>query len=257
MLRRVGILRKGGIVQRQGLLPCRRGASQRATTTNVLATTFANSHKSSSSSTRSAYWLALVLTSTVLYDNDRHRAECQLSASLVPVAKADGILVKPREDMDDMLREENTSTLRRVYKRAVKVVRYMQRLFMYALLGLPAAAIVPAAYAASAIIPSAEEWGWNYMIWAIEQLGPTFIKLAQWASTRPDLYPPSLVEKLQKLQDNVSVSYPMSVVEQTLAEAFGADWRTRLQLDPHPLGAGCVAQVFRGVLSSSSGSSSR
>jgi len=37
----------------------------------------------------------------------------------------------------------------------------------------------------------------------IEELGPTFIKLAQMLSTRPDLIPIELIEELEKLQDNV------------------------------------------------------
>lgn len=34
-----------------------------------------------------------------------------------------------------------------------------------------------------------EESFWRYLIGCIETLGPTFIKLAQWASSRPDLFP--------------------------------------------------------------------
>jgi len=39
---------------------------------------------------------------------------------------------------------------------------------------------------------------------ALEELGPTFVKLGQLLSTRPDLVPPTLVEELAKLQDKVS-----------------------------------------------------
>ena len=38
---------------------------------------------------------------------------------------------------------------------------------------------------------------------AFEELGPTFIKLGQILSTRPDLIPLDLVHELSKLQDNV------------------------------------------------------
>jgi ubiquinone biosynthesis protein len=38
---------------------------------------------------------------------------------------------------------------------------------------------------------------------ALEELGPTFVKLGQLLSTRPDLVSPSLVEELEKLQDKV------------------------------------------------------
>ena len=38
---------------------------------------------------------------------------------------------------------------------------------------------------------------------ALEELGPTFVKLGQVLSTRPDLLPPAYVAELSKLQDAV------------------------------------------------------
>ena len=38
---------------------------------------------------------------------------------------------------------------------------------------------------------------------ALEELGPTFAKLGQILSTRPDLIPPEVVEELAHLQDHV------------------------------------------------------
>eukprot|EP00597_Dinobryon_sp_UTEXLB2267_P000988 CAMPEP_0170065468 /NCGR_PEP_ID=MMETSP0019_2-20121128/5543_1 /TAXON_ID=98059 /ORGANISM="Dinobryon sp., Strain UTEXLB2267" /LENGTH=418 /DNA_ID=CAMNT_0010272343 /DNA_START=429 /DNA_END=1681 /DNA_ORIENTATION=+ len=78
--------------------------------------------------------------------------------------------------------------------------------------------------------------------------------MAQWASTRPDVFPPRLIEKIVCLQDDVKVHHSLATVEHTLEEAFGPDWKNQLDLDPNPLGAGSVAQVFRGTLKPSNSS---
>jgi aarF domain-containing kinase len=40
----------------------------------------------------------------------------------------------------------------------------------------------------------------------------------------------------------------MRDVENTLEHAFGSKWKDQLELDPSPIGAGCIAQVFKGKL---------
>ena len=65
---------------------------------------------------------------------------------------------------------------------------------------------------------------------------------------RPDLYPPALIEKLLRLQDNVTVRHSIHTVNHTIKTAFGDDWREHIELDPNPIGAGCIAQVFKGKL---------
>src|SRR5712691_304476 len=83
---------------------------------------------------------------------------------------------------------------------------------------------------------------------ALEELGPTFGKLGQMLSTRPDLVPPELVEELAKLQDNVPPLSEAEVVALMEAE-FRLPWEDVFQgIEPEPLAAGTIAQVHRSVL---------
>ncbi|MDP1662508.1 MAG: AarF/UbiB family protein [Phycisphaerales bacterium] len=87
---------------------------------------------------------------------------------------------------------------------------------------------------------------------AMQELGPTFVKLGQVMSTRADLVPPEWIEEFKKLQNNVpGVEY--SVVEELLEEEFGgADGVRRLfkSIDKAPLAAGSMAQVHLAQLRS-------
>jgi predicted unusual protein kinase regulating ubiquinone biosynthesis (AarF/ABC1/UbiB family) len=126
--------------------------------------------------------------------------------------------------------------------------RYLERILTYLVVGAPLAGLVPAQYMLGSTFPELENITYGYLVWAIQRLGPCFIKMAQWASSRPDLFPPKLVEKIEKFQDDVQISYSMAVIESTLHEAFGDDWKNKLVLETKPLGTGSVAQVFQGLL---------
>jgi len=83
---------------------------------------------------------------------------------------------------------------------------------------------------------------------AIQELGPTFIKLGQILSTRPDVIPPEYVLALEKLQDDAS-PLPFADLSGRLVEAFGAEWRTQLaDFDENPLASASIAQVHRATL---------
>ncbi|NOY13167.1 MAG: AarF/ABC1/UbiB kinase family protein [Deltaproteobacteria bacterium] len=83
---------------------------------------------------------------------------------------------------------------------------------------------------------------------ALEELGPTFIKLGQLLSTRPDIIPSEYLKELQKLQDRV----PQVDVEQVQAQIHRELGRPVEELFSHfeqtPLATASIAQVHRGTL---------
>ncbi len=85
---------------------------------------------------------------------------------------------------------------------------------------------------------------------ALEELGPTFSKLGQVLSTRPDLLPVEYIEELALLQDHVSPMSEQEVVRVTEQE-LGVPWEDVFEsIDPTPLAAGTIAQVHRATLES-------
>src|SRR3954462_14193031 len=60
---------------------------------------------------------------------------------------------------------------------------------------------------------------WQRIAQAMEELGPTFVKLGQILSTRPDVFPDELIVELKKLQSAVTSS-PWEQVKAQLETAF-------------------------------------
>ena len=83
---------------------------------------------------------------------------------------------------------------------------------------------------------------------ALEELGPTFAKLGQILSTRPDLIPPEAVAELAALQDRVTPLDENAVV-MVMEEELGVPWEDVFaSIEPEPLAAGTIGQVHRAVL---------
>lgn len=82
---------------------------------------------------------------------------------------------------------------------------------------------------------------------AFEELGPTFIKIGQILSTRPDILPTAYTAELSKLQDSV----PPEKFED-INEVFSKEFNESLDdafmyFDEHPLASASIAQVHEAI----------
>ncbi|MEM6979451.1 MAG: AarF/UbiB family protein [Planctomycetota bacterium] len=83
---------------------------------------------------------------------------------------------------------------------------------------------------------------------AMTELGPTFIKVGQVLSSRPDLVGTALSDELKRLRGSVRPD-PIERVRETLAAELGPDFYNHFQtIDPEPLATASIGQVHRATL---------
>ncbi|MBI2061746.1 MAG: hypothetical protein HYT87_18550 [Nitrospirae bacterium] len=85
---------------------------------------------------------------------------------------------------------------------------------------------------------------------AMEELGPTFVKLGQMLSMRPDLVPPGFVEEFQRLQDAVN-PLPYDQLKPVFLAELGKDAKEVFAtFTEKPIASASIAQVHDAVLPS-------
>ncbi len=83
---------------------------------------------------------------------------------------------------------------------------------------------------------------------AFEELGPTYIKLGQVLSTRPDLVPVDFTNELSKLQDNVP-SFAFSAAKRIIETEFGSPLEELFDFfDEAPFASASIGQVHKAGL---------
>jgi len=81
-----------------------------------------------------------------------------------------------------------------------------------------------------------------------EELGPTFIKLAQVLSNRPDMLPEGLIKELEKLQDNVP-PFGYDKVREIIKQELGGEIEDFfLEFDEKTLASASIGQVHQAKL---------
>jgi aarF domain-containing kinase len=97
--------------------------------------------------------------------------------------------------------------------------------------------------------------GWYYQLclYCVEYSGAACIKMMQWAGSRPDLFGRDFCAVFSKLQDSTA-THAWKHTKKAMIDAYGKDWEDKIRLG-EILGSGCIAQVYKGAVLDSDGTS--
>ncbi|KAG6821417.1 hypothetical protein H0H93_014214 [Arthromyces matolae] len=91
-------------------------------------------------------------------------------------------------------------------------------------------------------------WWYGYLVRKMEAAGPTFIKLAQWAASRADLFPSLLCERLGALHSH-GTPHPLKHTKKVIERVFQRPFDEVFEdFNEIPIGTGAIAQVYRATL---------
>lgn len=144
--------------------------------------------------------------------------------------------LKTKQEFDALQKELTSSLWFRI--------RAMFRLWYVCFIFTPLLLLAPFALS----FPSAERWWWWLLNRILSKLGGCWIKLGQWASTRPDLFSPENTRHLSQLVDQCPC-HDIAATESVLMNGLGgASHDLFRKIGKKPVASGAVAQVHVATL---------
>ncbi|KAI1265530.1 ABC1 family protein [Xylariaceae sp. FL1019] len=92
-------------------------------------------------------------------------------------------------------------------------------------------------------------WWYSFLVWSMENAGPAFIKLGQWAASRTDIFPTEMCNIMSKLHSNAP-AHSLHQTKRIVRAAFDGRPFDDIfeEFQEEPLGVGAIAQVYRAKL---------
>eukprot|EP00535_Pseudo-nitzschia_heimii_P013652 CAMPEP_0197197278 /NCGR_PEP_ID=MMETSP1423-20130617/32787_1 /TAXON_ID=476441 /ORGANISM="Pseudo-nitzschia heimii, Strain UNC1101" /LENGTH=663 /DNA_ID=CAMNT_0042651097 /DNA_START=217 /DNA_END=2204 /DNA_ORIENTATION=- len=207
---------------------------------------------------------------------ESHSATSDCEA-LVVAGEGDGDYLKltrrPSVRMRDLSEEDETW-----WSRLLRALRIVRRLCKLSVVFAPVVALYPlhwihqklrqaliasdgdaAADAVAAVVLDAHQlalqvsdddvyisWYYQLCLVCVEWSGAAFIKIMQWAGSRPDMFGREFCAVFSKLQDSTR-PHSWKHTERTMIESYGEDWEEKIELQ-EIIGSGCIAQVYKGKI---------
>lgn len=90
----------------------------------------------------------------------------------------------------------------------------------------------------------APDFWYSMFAYSVELAGPVFIKLAQYVSTRGDLFSNELAEKFSHLREHCR-THSIEETRDLFRESFGEDINDVFKFKKEPIASGSIGQVYK------------
>jgi len=103
-------------------------------------------------------------------------------------------------------------------------------------------------YPIALLSPRLMDLWYELLLHTLRASGPTFIKIGQWAATRPDLFSEETTKKLAALHSRGG-QHSWEETRQIIEESYGRPLEeVFLEFEKEPIGSGAIAQVYKAKL---------